>query len=148
MTFRHGQAKLVKAALGIVFMKRVMVLTLFAVTACGTPQEQCIAAGTRDLKVVEQLITEAEGNIARGYAWQEVTVIEHRWVDCTPKPTAEVPKPVKDQCLVEVPQTNHVPQAINLAEEASTLASLKAKRAEQMAAAKGLVQACKTKYPE
>ncbi len=129
-------------------MKRLVILTLLAVTACGTPQEQCIAAGTRDLQVVERLIAEAEGNIARGYAWENVTVLERRWVECRTKPTAEMSEPARERCLVEVPETTKKPRAIDLAEEASTLASLKAKRAEQLAASKGLVKACKAKYPE
>ena len=129
-------------------MKRVFVLALLAVAACGTPQEQCISAGTRDLRVVERLIAEAEGNIARGYAWKEVTVIEQRWVDCTPKPTAEVPTPERNRCLVEMPELSHEPLAIDLNAEVATLGSLRAKRAEQLSAAKGLIKACKAKYPE
>ena len=129
-------------------MKRVFVLALLAVTACGTPQEQCISAGTRDLRVVERLIAEAEGNIARGYAWQEVTVIDHRWVDCTPKPTVEVPTPAQNRCLVEMPEISQEPLAIDLNEEAAILASLKAKRARQLLAAKELIKTCEAKYPE
>ncbi len=129
-------------------MKRVFVLALLAVTACGTPQEQCISAGTRDLRVVERLIGEAQGNIARGYAWQEVTVIDQRWVDCTPKPTVEVPTPAQNKCLVEVPETSHQPLAIDLNAEEAILVSLTAKRARQLSAAKELIKSCETKYPE
>ena len=37
-------------------MKRLMLLPVLFLAACGTPQEQCISANTRDLQVVDRLI--------------------------------------------------------------------------------------------
>ena len=48
-------------------MKLRWVLSLIPLAACGTPQEQCIGAATRDMQVVNRLIAEVQGNLARGY---------------------------------------------------------------------------------
>jgi hypothetical protein len=45
-------------------MKRAL-LSLLLLTACGTPQEQCINSVTRDMRVVDRLIAETEANLAR-----------------------------------------------------------------------------------
>ena len=55
-------------------------LTLFA---CGTPQEQCISQKTREYRSVSRLLAEAEGNLARGYAWEEREVWRDEWIDCS-----------------------------------------------------------------
>ena len=78
-------------------------LTLLGLTACGTPQEQCISANTRDLRVVERLIRETEGNLARGYGYVTVTEYEAEWVDCTPDPSEANPNPTQQLCFDRVP---------------------------------------------
>ena len=132
-------------------MKRLALPALMALSACGTPQEQCISAATRDMRVVDRLIAEAEGNLARGYGYQEVTVWTTRWVRCgpLPPPHAEGEPPAKPQlCLDEVPETIRKPVALDLGAEAQKLAGLKAKRAAQAKAAAPQIAACKAEYPE
>jgi ribulose bisphosphate carboxylase small subunit len=64
-------------------MPRLFPLALLAaLVACGTPQEQCINRATREYRAVSQLLTEVEGNLARGYAWQEYHVTRTRWEIC------------------------------------------------------------------
>lgn len=142
-------------------MKRAL-LPLLLLTACGTPQEQCINAVTRDMRVVDRLIAETEGNLARGYAYESVTVYTPRWVDCSPRPVLvpngeqgvggegmdEVP-PVKPQlCLEDVPETVERAVAIDLRAERAKLDSLKAKRKQQAAAAAPAIAQCKAANPE
>ena len=128
-------------------MKRLLpVLLLLA--ACGTPQEQCISLGTRDLQVLDRLIRETEGNISRGYAYAEQTVYVPMWLDCTPRPTEAVPAPAPEMCLEEVPRTTRKAVAIDLAAEKAKLAGMKAKRAELARAAQPVIAQCKAKYPE
>lgn len=132
-------------------MKRLALPVLLVLSACGTPQEQCINAATRDMRVVDRLIAEAEGNLARGYGYQEVTVWNTRWVQCGPPPPPPVegqPKPKPQMCLDDVPETVRKPVAIDLAAEAQKLAGLKAKRAAQAKAAAPQIAACKVEYPE
>lgn len=130
-------------------MKRLTFLALVVLSACGTPQEQCISRNTRDLRTVDRLIKETEGNLARGYAFETITVYEDRWVYCPqPRPPeGETPQPPR-LCLDERPVTEQRPKAIDLTEEARKLESLKAKRKQLARAAEAVIAQCRTQYPE
>lgn len=54
--------------------RKYLVLLLLPLAACATPKEQCVAAATQDLRVLDALILESRQNIARGYAVEEVIV--------------------------------------------------------------------------
>lgn len=129
-------------------MKRLFLAPLLLMAACGTPQEQCISTNTRDLQVVERLIRETEGNIARGYGYQTVTQYEPRWIDCTPRPTAAVPEPAAQMCFDEVPVSVRKEVALDLNAEAAKLKSLKSKRSTLASAAESIIAQCRAKYPE
>lgn len=126
-----------------------------ALVACGTPQDQCIARETRDLRVVDRLIAEIEGNLARGYAFEEITISRPVWVRCTPiivpPPADGTPPPVPTApqlCLEDEEETITRPKAIDLASEQSKLSGLKAKRKQLLAAANLSIVACQKAYPE
>ena len=124
-------------------------LALFALlAACGTPQEQCISTGTRDLRTVDRLIAEAQGNIDRGYALEDVTITQEHWGYCEqPQPPGQPPAgPVP--CMIEHDVTVQKPVAIDLADEAKKLEGLKAKRAELARAAEPIIAQCKEEYPD
>ena len=130
-------------------MKHVLVPGLLALlAACGTPQENCINAATRDMRVVDGLIAETEGNLARGYAYKEVTTFSQQFQDCTPRPTVANPDPAPVQCLVQVPVTSREPMAIDLGAESAKLASLQAKRSAQSKAAEPAIAQCRAVHPE
>ena len=130
-------------------MRPIFALPLVCViVACGTPQEQCIARETRDLRVVERLITEVQGNLQRGYALEEVFVERSVWVDCTPQVAEGEAAPKPKLCLDEVTDVVTRPKAIDLAAEQRTLDGLLAKRRDLQRAAEGVIAACKTAYPE
>jgi hypothetical protein len=125
-----------------------MLLPVLFLAACGTPQEQCISANTRDLQVVDRLIHETEGNLARGYGFETVTVYEPRWINCTPRPSEAVPEPELEMCFEQVPVTVRTEVALDLGAEASKLTSLKAKRTGLAEAAESVITQCKAKHPE
>lgn len=129
-------------------MNRLSFLALAAVAACGTPQEQCINRNTRDLRTVDRLIRESEGNLARGYAFETVTVYESYWTTCErPAPEGQ-PAPPPRPCLDERPVTQQRAKAIDLKEEARKLESLREKRKELARQAEKVIAACKAQYPE
>lgn len=126
-----------------------------ALVACGTPQEQCIARETRDLRVVDRLIAETEGNLVRGYAFEDITISRIVWVRCdpiiAPPPVdgAPIPAPAAPRlCLADEEETITRPKAIDLGAERSKLAGLKAKRKELSVAANRVIAACQKAYPE
>jgi hypothetical protein len=116
-------------------MKRLMLLPVLFLSACGTPQEQCISANTRDLQVVDRLIRETEGNLARGYGFE-------------PRPTDAVPEPELEMCFEQVPVTVRKEVALDLEAEAAKLNSLEAKRKGLAKAAESVIAQCKAKHPE
>jgi hypothetical protein len=130
-------------------MKRIACLTLAMLAACGTPQEQCISRETRDLRVLDRLIVETQGNIDRGYALVEVSVVRDRWVLCPAAPPVEGEPAAKPRmCLDDYVETETRPKAINLGAEADKLSSMKAKRAGLAKAAERQIAACRAAYPE
>ena len=129
-------------------MKTILLTTaLLGLVACGTPQQQCVGSVTRNLTVIDRLIAETEGNLARGYAYARVVETRPGFVDCTPDPTPQRPNPRPRQCLEEVSETVSRPVAIDLNAEAAKLASLKTKRAQLARAAAPAIAACQQQYP-
>ncbi len=129
-------------------MKRLLLPTVLILSACGTPQEQCIGAATRDIRVVDRLIAETQGNLTRGYGYENVTVYITEWQNCTPASTPENPEPKPRMCLENRPQTARQPVALDLAAEKAKLIGLKQKRAQQAKAAESAINQCKAQYPE
>ena len=129
-------------------MKRLALSALLMLAACGTPQQQCISANTRDLQVVDRLIRETEGNLARGYGFETVTEYEPQWIDCTPLATEANPEPKREMCFDRVPVQVRKEVALDLNAEAAKLKSLKAKRAGLAQAAESVIAQCKAKFPE
>lgn len=130
-------------------MKRLAFLMLGGLAACGTPQEQCISRNTRDLRTVDRLIAETQGNLDRGYAFETITVYEDYWTSCPQPPVTEGQTPPPPRlCLDERPVTEQRAKAIDLNEEARKLDSLKVKRRQLAQAAEAVIAQCKAEYPE
>lgn len=116
-------------------------------TACGTPQEQCIRANTRELRQVEALIAETEANLARGYGYQEYTVTDWDWEPCYDGRTVP-PGQSPGMCWQPYERTERKAVAIDPASEQRKLAALTARRKALVAQAAPAVAACKAQYPE
>lgn len=135
-------------------MRRSLGVVLVLLAGCGTPQEQCIARETRDIRILDRLITETQGNLTRGYALEEVVTYRDRWVRCPVTRVAPVegepaPPPAPPQlCLDEVRETSTRPKAIDLRAEAQKLASMQEKRAGLMRAAGPAIAQCRAQFPE
>jgi hypothetical protein len=132
-------------------MRRITIATFCLIlAACGTPQEQCINRETRDLRVVNRLIAETEGNLARGYAFEEYTTFETAYVRCGFDPDDGDPATPRRPrlCLDRVPETERRPVAIDLGAEQRKLDSLLAKRRDLELQSARVVAACKAAYPE
>ncbi len=129
-------------------MRRAL-LTLTLLAACGTPQERCIRGVTHDLRVVDRLIATSEGNLKRGYALEEVSIVRTVWLPCPMPPVAEGETPPSPQlCRGTERDTETRPKAINLRAEAKTLESLKIKRKALARQATPAIAQCKAEFPE
>jgi len=131
-------------------MRRLALLSLLILTACGTPQEQCINRNTRDLRTIQSLVNETQANITRGYAIEEYTVYIPVWQICDIQPPAVAgqPAPPPRYCFEQEPQTRTRPKAIDLRAEGAKLDSLLERRDQLARAAEPLIAQCKAQYPE
>lgn len=131
-------------------MRRLFLLPLLALTACGTPQEQCINRNTRDLRTLQKLVDETQGNLTRGYAIEEYTVYVPVWQICDQQPPAVAgqPAPPPRYCFEQEPQTKTRPKAIDLTAESAKLHSLLDRRDQLARAAEPVIAQCKAQYPE
>lgn len=119
---------------------------LFALAACQTPREACVAEGSEELRTVESLIVETRGNLERGYAVetdQEVEVIRSTCtVELDDGSSGRVPCDRTDVDEVERPV------AIDLNAERAKLDSLLESRGRLLAQQEARLQACVAAYPE
>ncbi|MFN3973217.1 MAG: hypothetical protein ACK4GO_17325 [Gemmobacter sp.] len=125
---------------------------LIGLAACGTPQEQCIARETRDLRTLDRLIAETDGNITRGFAIEEYTIditvagicyeSQGRDESGTPLP------PVAVSCLQDREVRRTRPVAIDLNAERAKLASMQAKRRDLARAAAPAIAQCQAQFPQ
>jgi hypothetical protein len=130
-------------------MKRIaLVPALLALASCGTPQQECIRMVSRDLIVVDRLITETQGNLARGYAYEQKVITVPAFINCTPRATEANPNPRPATCFDEESRTITRPVAIDLAAEQVKLNGLQAKRSQLARAAQPAVAECQARYPE
>ncbi len=131
-------------------MRRLLLAPLLFVTACGTPQEQCINRNTRDLRTIQKLADETQANISRGYAIEEYTVYIPVWQICEIQPptVAGQPAPPPRYCFEQEPQTRTRPKAIDLRAEAAKLDSLLDRRDQLARAAEPAIAQCRAQYPE
>jgi hypothetical protein len=130
-------------------MKRLVLVVFGLLAACGTPQEQCINRNTRDLRIVDRLIAETEGNLDRGYALETVTRYEDYWATCQDPVVVDGQTVYQPRlCLKERSYTEERPKAIDLADEARKLDGLRAKRKDLARQAEAVIAQCKVEYPE
>lgn len=119
---------------------------LLALMACATPQQRCITKAAPDLPVLNRLIAESEGNLARGYAFADVEMEINVWklcrVDLTPSEVGQT------MCLETETTTTREAVAIDLTAEAAKLASMRARRDEIEAQAQPAFAQCQAEFPK
>lgn len=129
-------------------MKPLLAAAFFlALIACATPQERCITKAAPDLPVLNKLIAETEGNVARGYAYADVLVDRPVWVDCGDWLANRTSTVRPGMCLGSAPMTLRKAVAIDLAAEAAKLTSLRARRAAIEAQAQPAFAQCQANFP-
>ena len=123
-------------------MRRIFMIALLPLAACVTPQQQCISAATKDVRVLDRLIATSQSNLSRGYA---IDVQEHLII------TSEVCGEADgEKIYCDVPSTEEtkVPVAIDLNVEQAKLNSLITKRTQLATQASQVIASCKATYPE
>lgn len=130
----------------------VALACLAFLASCGTPQEQCIARETRDLRNLDRLIAETGQNIERGYAIEEFRTVEYVQTICQ-VPAGRRPDGSYSGFQTVIctrPETviDTRPVAINLNAERAKLESMRVKRRELARRAEVATAQCRTLHPE
>lgn len=123
---------------------------LLLVAACGTPQERCISRNSAELYTISNLLAEVEGNLARGYAWEERVVTRSRFTTCN--------RVVRDRegnrriistgCWRDVADTQRFRKAIDPAAETRKAEALRERQAVLIRQQPAIIAACEQAYPE
>lgn len=121
-------------------------VSALALAACQTPQEACLSSASRELRVIDSLIQETQGNLRRGYAIEQSQEVRVRRDFCR----VEVENgddrliPCEDTDVIDVER----PVAVDLNAEQAKLDSLLERRARLAREQGARVAACRTAYPE
>ena len=118
--------------------------------ACATPLQQCIGRNTDEYRTVSRLLAVVEGNLARGYAWEEREVVRDRLTQCRDlyrdkEGNVQVSYRPCWQDYVDT-QRDRVP--IDPAAETRKRDNLAARKTALATQAAAAVRACKAAYPE
>lgn len=118
--------------------------------SCGTPQEQCVSRNTREYRTVANLLQEVEGNLARGYAWEERTVWRPEFDTCShvvrdKDGNAHI---IRRGCWRDVAETERYRVPIDPAVERRKAEGLRLRLTELTPGAEAAVRACRSAYPE
>ncbi len=114
---------------------------VLVLSACATPRERCMADATRELRTIDALIAETEGNIARGYAILREPAVRTTLVWCL------APDDRITLCNRQEADVRERPVAIDRAEERRKLASLRERRAELLREAAAAQARCAALHP-
>jgi hypothetical protein len=124
----------------------LILLPFLALAACATPREQCISDATRDLRVMNALVAETQGNLARGYALVEQQEI--RTIRRTCRGENRDGSTFRYPCDETQTFTTNRPVAIDLNAERAKLNSLVERRAQEQARSDQIVLQCISIHPE
>ncbi|MGN7869286.1 hypothetical protein [Paracoccus sp. 22332] len=118
--------------------------------ACGTPQERCISGNTTEYRTVSRLLAEVEGNLARGYAWEERQVVRDRLTQCRSVWRDKDGRAVVgyEPCWRDYVDTERYRVPIDPAAEQRKRDNLAARKAQLSDRAAAVVQACREAFPE
>ena len=124
----------------------LIILPFVVLAACATPREQCIDDVTRDTRILNSLINETRGNIARGYALEERQEVRTFRTSCVGRD--DDGNEFTFGCDKTDTFTSTTPVAIDLNAERAKLASLEERFAQTQAASNQAVAQCIAVHPE
>jgi len=122
-------------------LARLLLLpALVLLAACATPRDRCVAQATSELRVIEGLIAETEGNLARGYAFVTEPVVRTAFVWCFEDDLLTL-------CTRHEADTRQRPVAIDTAAERRKLVDLRARQAALQAPTRAALARCEAQFP-
>ncbi len=121
-------------------MHRAALIALFALVACADPRAVCLSAATEEIRTVDSLIAETEGNLRRGYALQRQPSLSTNLRLCTRTGPTTL-------CAERDAAAEERPVAIDTAAERAKLASLRERRRLLAVETDAAIAACEGRLP-
>ena len=120
------------------------------IAACGPPQARCISRNTGEYRTVSRLLAEVEGNIARGYAWEERQVVRDRLTQCRGYARDRDGRVVTiyEPCWRDYVDVERYRVPIDPAAEQRKRDNLAARQAALAGRAEAVEKACRAAFPE
>ena len=119
---------------------------LLVLAACATPREACVAAATREGRVVDALVAQTQGNLNRGFAIEERQEVRVRHETCEGE--AEDGTTFEVSCQKTDTVTVRDAVAIDLTAERAKLESLLERQRQNQINAQSAIQQCIAVHPE
>lgn len=127
-------------------MRAALFIVPLLLTACATPREACLDEVNREVRVLDKLIEQTQGNLARGFAVEERQELRTRRTFCTGK--NEDGSTFRFRCEETDTVTRTIPVAIDLNAERAKLASLEQRQRQNISNAEAGIAQCIARYPE
>lgn len=120
------------------------------IASCSTPLERCVGRYTSEYHNVTKLLSEVEGNLARGYAWDERQVMREHFTQCREirRDKNGDPKVVHRPCWREYTETQRYRVPIDPVTEERKRDGLVKRQAALREQVQPYVAACKQAFPE
>ncbi|WP_116133675.1 hypothetical protein [Tropicimonas sp. IMCC34043] len=133
-------------------MKRLIPLVLLLLlAACVSPRQACLQQATRDVAVLEGLIAEVEGNLARGYAIRQEPYVTSGLDLCLGSGYGAINGGLVGvgwgYCNQVETRYRAVPVPIDRVSEQRKLAELKQSRAKATTRAELSLKSCEAQFP-
>lgn len=123
-----------------------ILLPLTLLAACATPREQCINQVSQNSRVLQSLINETRGNLARGYALEQRHEVRTQLSTCQGR--NEDGTTFTFTCEETNTYTSQIPVAIDLNAEQAKLTSLEERFAQEQAISNQAIAQCIAANPE
>lgn len=127
-------------------MRAALFIVPLLLTACATPREACLDEVNREVRVLDKLIEQTQGNLSRGFAVEERQELRTRRTFCTGK--NEDGSTFRFRCEETDTVTRTIPVAIDLNAERAKLASLEQRQRQNISNAEAGIAQCIARYPE
>jgi hypothetical protein len=126
-------------------MRASLLIIPILLTACATPREACLADATKEVRVLDQLITVTRGNLARGFALESRQVVKTRRTFCTGR--NEDGTTFRFRCDETDTVTRQFPVAIDLNAERAKLTSLEERQQQNRINSQAGIAQCEAQFP-
>lgn len=127
-------------------MRAALFIVPLLLTACATPREACLDEVNREVRVLDKLIEQTQGNLARGFAVEERQEVRTRRTFCTGK--NEDGSTFRFRCEETDTITRTIPVAIDLNAERAKLESLEQRQRQNISNAQAGIAQCIARFPE